>query len=110
MEVDNEVDCPECHANGDRELTGAFMTLKRMLAQFDLEDVKELDAALKRFVDYKGSSGLPDWSPNFVAYTPVLVFALLKTQSVLQVQTWAVVVLTLVLAVLAAVQIGLLAT
>lgn len=89
---------------------GAFMTLKGMLARFDLEDVKELDAALKRFADYKGSSGTRDWSANFVAYTPVLAFALLKTESVLQRQTWVLIALTFVLAVLAVVQIIFLAT
>jgi hypothetical protein len=45
-----------------------------------------------------------------VAYTPVLAFALLKTESVLQRQTWVLIALTFVLAVLAVVQIIFLAT
>ena len=84
------------------------MTIKKMLAEFSEEDVKALDEALRRFADYKRTSGLPDYSPNFVAYTPVLAFAFLKAHSALEGLTRVLIFLTAVLALLAVIQIGLL--
>lgn len=82
--------------------------LINILTEFDEKDVKALDAALGRFAEYKKTSGVPDYSPGFVAYTPVLAFALLKAQSVLELLTRVPIGLTAVLTVLAIGQVVLL--
>ncbi|HUU62502.1 MAG TPA: hypothetical protein VMX96_01050 [Dehalococcoidia bacterium] len=79
----------------------------RVLSEFDENDVKALDEALRKFANYKKHSGLPDYSPGFVAYTPILSFALLKSQAAVEKLTSVLIVLTSVLAVLAFAQIGL---
>lgn len=57
--------------------------LTKALNEFDERDVEALDNALRKFASYKKQrpSGLPDFSPEFVAYTPVMSFALLKSQA-----------------------------
>lgn len=77
------------------------------LSEFNGDDVKAMDEALRKFADYKKNSGLPDYSPGFVAYTPILSFALLKSQAVVERLTKILVYLTIVLAVLSAAQIVL---
>ena len=90
------------------------------------EDVKLLDEMLSKFASYKkGSalpdnsqgrvvktspvsargSGLPDYSPSYVAYTPVLALVLLKAQKRLEKLTWVLAVLTFILAILAGISI-----
>jgi len=66
---------------------------------FDKEGIQFLDSMLKKFHDLKGTTGLPDYSPGYVAYLPVLIFALLLSQKRLERLTWALIVLTVVLAV-----------
>jgi len=96
--------------------------LSNKLTQFDKEDVKLLDEMLSKFAayrkgdiapdDYQGrvaktyrvpakGSGLPDYSPGYVAYFPVLALAFLKSQQAIARLTWALIGLTVVLAVLA---------
>ena len=81
--------------------------LTKALSEFNEHDVKAMDEALRKFADYKKHSGVPDSSPNFVAYTPVLSFALLKSQAAVEKLTRSLNALTCVLALLTAVQVGL---
>ena len=95
--------------------------LSKKLTQFDKEDVEILDEMLSKFAAYKRGdvtpdggqgrvveeyrvptkgSGLPDYSPGYVAYFPVLALALLKSQRAIQTLTWVLVGLTAVLAIL----------
>lgn len=82
-------------------------TLVEALSEFDEHDVKALDEALRKFADFKRAvpSGLPDYSPGFVAYTPILSFALLKSQAAVERLTRRLTFVTRVLAVLAGAQI-----
>ena len=79
------------------------------LAQFDKNDVKAMDEARAKFDNFKkeNKSGLPDYSPGFVAYTPILSFALLKSQAAMEKLTRWIIVLTVVLVVLAGIQMWL---
>ena len=81
--------------------------ITKELSEFTENDIEALDNALRKFADYKKqkSTGLPDFSTNFVAYTPVLSFALLKSQAAIEKLTRMVIFLTVVLVVLAIVQI-----
>ena len=79
--------------------------LSRRATEFGDEDVKLLDEMLKKFYELKGSSGLPDYSPNYVAYTPVLALALLGSQKRLERLTWVLAGLTITLAILAGISI-----
>jgi len=76
--------------------------LSKKLTQFDKDDVKLLDEMLSKFANLKQEmrTGLPDYSPSYVAYFPVLALALLKAQRTVQILTWALVGLTAVLAIL----------
>ncbi len=97
---------------------------------FDEDDVKALDELLGKFAAYKipgqgiGSetvagriieryavegrgTGLPDYSPGFTAYTPILGFALLKSLAKMAKQTGWLIVLSCVLGVLAIAQVAL---
>ena len=82
-------------------------TLTQALSEFDDTDVEAMDNALRKFAEYKKqrSSGLPDYSPNFVAYTPVMSFGLLKSQAAVEKLTRRLIILTWVLAILAVAQI-----
>jgi hypothetical protein len=82
-------------------------TFTKALSEFNEHDVKAMDEALRKFANYKKDSGLPDYSPGFVAYTPILSFALLKSQAAVEKVTRRLTTLTWVLAVFAAVQVGL---
>ena len=66
----------------------------KALSEFDENDVRALDEALRKFANYKKGSGLPDYSPGFAAYTPVLSFALLKSQAAVEKLTRGLMVLT----------------
>jgi hypothetical protein len=79
----------------------------KALTAFDENDVEALDDALRKFADYKKKrpSGLPDDSPGFVAYTPVLSFALLKSQAAVEKLTNCLIILTCVLAFLTLAQL-----
>jgi hypothetical protein len=79
--------------------------LTKVLSEFNEHDVKAMDEALRKFANYKKHSGVPDFSPNFVAYTPVLSFALLKSQAAVEKLTRVLIVLTFILAVLTVVQV-----
>jgi hypothetical protein len=59
--------------------------LSKKLTQFDKEDVNLLDEMLSKFHALKGERGgdLPDFSPSYIAYFPVLTLALLKAQRVI---------------------------
>ena len=86
--------------------------LTKSLATFDENDMRAMDEALKKFADYKKASktGLPDFSPQFGAYIPILsfaLFALLKSQAAMEKLTRWIVWLTVVLAVLAGIQVWL---
>jgi len=81
--------------------------LIKALSEFNEHDVKAMDEALRKFADYKKHSGVPDYSPNFVAYTPVLSFALLKSQAAVEKLTRVLIALTFVLAAFTAVQVWL---
>ena len=81
--------------------------LTKALSEFNEHDVKAIDEALRKFADYKKHSGVPDYSPSFVAYTPILSFALLKSQAAVEKLTRVLIVLTFILAVLTAVQVWL---
>lgn len=76
--------------------------LSKKLTQFDEEDVKLLGEMLSKFDTLKRERGgdLPDYSPDYVAYFPVLALALLKSQKTIQTLTWVLVALTAVLAIL----------
>lgn len=95
---------------------------------FDGDDVKALDEALGKFAAFKRpdrgagpesgrvvelstveskGSGLPDYSPGFAAYTPILGFAMLKSQAGMAKQTRWLIVLGYALGVLAIAQIVL---
>ena len=78
--------------------------LSKKLTQFDKEDAKLLDEMLSKFQSLKQEtrSGLPDYSPSYVAYFPVLALALLKSQKAVQTLTWVLVGLTAALAILTA--------
>ncbi len=69
--------------------------------KFDEKDVKRLDEMLSKFAAYKKGSGLPDYSPNYVAYFPVAALALLKSQRSITRLTKALVGLTVLLAIIA---------
>jgi len=73
--------------------------IDKKVSLFDKEDVQLLDSVLKKFHDLKGATGLPDYSPGYVAYLPVLIFALLLSQKRLERLMFALIVLTVVLAV-----------
>jgi len=79
--------------------------LGRKVVEFDKADVKLLDEMLKRFYELKGSSGVPDYSPNYVAYLPVLALALLWSNKRLEKLTYTLIGLTVVLAILAGISI-----
>jgi hypothetical protein len=81
--------------------------LTKALSEFDENDVEALDNALRKFADYKKQrpSGLPDYSPGFVAYMPVMSFALLKSQAAVEKLTRRIIILSCVLAALAVAQI-----
>ncbi len=83
--------------------------ITKSLAEFDESDVKAMDGAIKKFDDFKkeARTGLPDYSPSFVAYTPILSLALLKSQATIEKLTRWIIALTVVLAVLAGVQVWL---
>ena len=68
---------------------------------FDKEDVQLLDSMLEKFHDLKGTTGLPDYSPGYVAYLPVLILALLSSQKKLERLTWVLMVTTIVVAIAA---------
>lgn len=89
---------------------GNMAKLTKGLSEFDEDDVKAMDEALGKFAEYKKSfpSGLPDYSPGFVAYTPILSFALLKSQATMEKLTRWIIGLTCFLGVLAILQIVLL--
>jgi len=83
--------------------------LSKKLTHFDKEDVELLDEMLNRFATLKGETKLGKtswWSPDNVAYFPVLALALLKSQKTVQTLTWALVGLTAVLAILTGVLIA----
>ena len=69
--------------------------------------MEALDNALRKFAGYKKQrpSGLPDYSPGFVAYTPVMSFALLKSQAAVEKLTRRLIILTYVLTTVAVAQI-----
>jgi hypothetical protein len=81
--------------------------LSRKLTQFDKEDVELLDKMLAKFATYKKGSGVPDHSPNYVAYFPVLAIAFLKSQQRLEKLTWVLIGLTVVLAIVTGLNIAL---
>ena len=81
--------------------------LTKALSEFNKHDVKAMDEALRKFANYKTHSGVPDYTPNFVAYIPVLSFALLKSQAAVEKLTRVLIALTFVLAALTAVQVWL---
>jgi len=81
--------------------------LTKVLGEFDEDDVRAMDEALRKFADYKKDTGLPDYSPGFVAYTPILSFALLRSQSVIEKLTLILCILTCFLGLFASAQIGL---
>lgn len=83
--------------------------LTKSLSEFDGQDVKAMDEAVRKFANYKRAipSGLPDYSPGLVAYTPILSLALLKSQATLEKLTRWLIILSCVLGVLATVQIVL---
>lgn len=97
------------HGNHESEREGEvhMSILTKALSEFDENDVEALDNALRKFADYKKQrpSGLPDYSPGFVAYTPVMSFALLKSQAAVEKLTRRIIILTYVLATLAVAQI-----
>lgn len=75
--------------------------IDKKVSLFDKEDIQFLDSMLKKFHDLKGRTGLPDYSPEYVAYLPVLIFALLSSQKKLERLTWALIVWTIVIAIAA---------
>jgi len=82
--------------------------LSKKLTQFDKEDVKLLDEMLSKFDTLKRERGgdLPDYSPDYVAYFPVLALSLLKSQKTIQTLTWVLVALTAILAILTGILIA----
>ncbi len=79
---------------------------KEMLA-FDRDDVKTMQQMLKKFDEFHQGTGLPDYSTNHGAYLPVFAIALLISQkaiekfgSRLDKLTWALVLLTALMAIL----------
>jgi hypothetical protein len=72
--------------------------IDKKVSLFNKEDVQLLDSMLKKFHDLKGTTGLPDYSPGYVAYLPVLIFALLFSRKRIERLTFALFVLTVVLA------------
>lgn len=82
--------------------------LSKRLTQFDKEDVKFLDEMLSKFhiLKQEMGTGLPDYSPSYIAYFPVLALALLQSQRAVQTLTWVLVDLTAVLAILTGVLIA----
>jgi len=76
--------------------------LTRKDLEFSEEEALLLDDALHSFAEAKKRArrGLPDYSPHYSAYTPVLALALLKAQKRLEYLTWALIILTVVLAFL----------
>lgn len=91
--------------------------LTESLARFDNTDVNAMDEALKKFIEYKKQSvspykeildsGARDISEEYVAYTPILSFALLKSQATMEKLTYWIIWLTVMLVVLAGIQIWL---
>ena len=75
--------------------------LSKKLTQFDKEDVQSMNEMLEKFAQFQGEvfKG-KNYSPENIAYIPVLALALLKSQRAVQTLTWALVGLTAVLAVL----------
>ena len=78
----------------------------RGVLDFDKEDIDRLDEALKRFWELRGNRGYPDFSPGPELYAPILNFVFLRTQDRLDKLTWGIVSLTIVLVVLACLQLA----
>jgi hypothetical protein len=74
--------------------------ISKRSSRFNKEDVRLMDDMLKRFYELKGKSGVPDYSPNYVAYIPVLALALLWSQNRVERLTWVLIGLTVLLAFL----------
>ena len=74
------------------------MALQKLLA-FTEDDVTALNLALRRFVDLNIASEYH--AANLEAYTPLVVFAVLRSQRVIERLTWVLVALTVVLAIFA---------
>ena len=74
--------------------------LTRKDVEFSREETLLMDEALANFEKSRRSKDLPDYSPGYSAYIPVLALALLKAQKRLEYLTWALIILTALLAVL----------
>ena len=74
-----------------------MVILRKKQIPFDRNDVKWLDSMMEKFVEWKGKSGMPDYSPTYVGYTPVLALALLRSEQRLESLTWVLVALTCIL-------------
>jgi len=74
--------------------------LTRRDVEFSREEASLLDEALRKFEEARKGRDLPDFSPHYSAYTPVLALALLKAQKRIEYLTWVLIMLTVVLAML----------
>jgi len=81
--------------------------LIKALSEFNEHDVQAIDKALQKFFECKKDSGVGEHSPQLWAYTPVLSFALLKSQAAVEKLTRVLITLTYVLASLAIIQVVL---
>jgi hypothetical protein len=76
------------------------------LSEFNEHDVQAMDEALNKFFECK-KPAVGEHSPQLWSYTPVLSFALLKSQAAVEKLTRVLIALTCVLAGLAIIQVVL---
>jgi len=81
-------------------ISGMRVRLTRKDLEFHHEEALLLDEALHKFAEARKGRGLPDYSPHYSAYTPVLALALLKAQKRIEYLTWVLIALTVILAAL----------
>ena len=74
--------------------------LTRRDLEFSEEEALLLDDALRNFLEARRGKGVVGLSHYLSGYTPVLAIALLKAQKRLEYLTWALIILTVVLAFL----------
>jgi hypothetical protein len=81
--------------------------LTKALSEFNEHDVQAMDEALQKFFECRKHSGAGEHSPQLWAYTPILSFALLRSQAAVEKLTRVLIALTCVLASLAIIQVVL---